>query len=253
MAKLIKTLIVDDEDNVREVMRKLLNEYCENVSVVAEANSVKSGINAIKKYNPDLVLLDIKMGDGTGFDLIDNIETINFKVIFVTAFEEYAVKAFKFSALDYILKPVDPDELIEAVKRTEEVMQHEMQLQLSAFSSNMENTDVPRKKLVLKTLDNIFLVKLEDITYCESDGAYTKFHSFDQKEIMVSRSLKEYQEMLSDQGFFRVHKSFLINLSHILRFEKTDGGFVVLTNEDRVPVSSRKKDQLMSLFEKLSN
>jgi len=252
MAKLIKTIIIDDEDNVREVIRKLLSENCKNVKIVGEADGVSTGIEAISKHKPDLVLLDIKMGDGTGFDLLDKVEPVDFKLIFVTAFEEYAVKAFKFSALDYILKPVDPDELKEAVKRTEEVMQHELQLQLSAFNSNMEIPDTPRKKLILKTLDNIFLVNLEDITFCESDGAYTKFHAVDRKEIMVSRSLKEYQDMLSDQGFFRVHKSFLINLSHINRFEKGDGGFVVMSNEDKVPVSSRKKDQLMNLFERLS-
>jgi two-component system LytT family response regulator len=253
MREMIKALIVDDEENIREVVRRMLEEYCKNVIIVGEADGVASGVEAVKKYQPDLILLDIKMGDGTGFDLLDRIDPVDFKVIFVTAYEEYAVKAFKFSALDYILKPIDPDEMVEAVQRTEEVLQHELQMQLSAFNDNLNIEDSPRKKIILKTLDNIYLLKLQDITYCESDGAYTKFHTEDDKEIMVSRSLKEYQEMLSDQGFFRVHKSYLINLSHINRFEKMDGGYVVMSNESKVPVSSRKKDQLLSLFEKLSH
>jgi two-component system LytT family response regulator len=249
---MIRTLIVDDEENIREVIRRMLEENCENVEVVAESDGVKSTINAIRQYNPDLVLLDIKLIDGTGFDVLDQIDPIEFKVIFITAYEEYAVKAFKFSALDYLLKPVEAEDLIEAVKRTDQLLQHEMQIQLTAFSENMNTLENQRKKLILKTLDNIYLVKVQELLYCHSDGAYTEFITEGMDKIVVSKSLKEYQEMLGDQGFFRAHKSFLINLAHILRFEKAEGGYLVMSNEDKVPVSSRKREELLDLFDKLT-
>lgn len=252
MSEMIRTIIIDDEDNVRDVLRRMLDDYCPGIKTVGEANGVRSGIEAIRKYQPGLVLLDIKMGDGTGFDLLNLIDRIDFKVIFVTAFEEYAIKAFKFSALDYILKPVDPDELMKAVEKTEKVLQHEFQMQISAFNDNIDYPERSRKKLVLKTIDNIYLLKLADINYCESDGAYTRFHTVDGREIMVSRGLKEFEDILAEQGFFRVHKSYLINLTYIVKFEKNDGGFVIMDNEARVPVSTRKRELLLDLFDKLS-
>jgi len=249
---MIRTLIVDDEENIREVIRTMLRQYCHKVEIVAEADGVGTALEAIGKYHPDLVLLDIKLVDGTGFDVLNKLDPIDFKVIFITAYEEYAVKAFKFSALDYLLKPLEVEDLVEAVSRTEQILQHELQIQLNAFSDNMNAMGNKLKKLILKTLDNIYLLKVQELLYCRSDGAYTEFFTAGGQKIVVSKSLKEYQEMLNDQGFFRVHKSYLINLAHIVRFEKADGGFVVMSNNEKVPVSSRKREDLLSMFDKLT-
>lgn len=248
---MLRTIIIDDEENVRKTLEKLVIRYCPNVKLIAEADGVKSGVEAIKKYHPDLVLLDIKMDDGTGFDLLKQVEPVDFKVIFITAYDQYAIKAIKFSALDYLLKPVDPDDLTQAIKKAEKLMIHELNQQLGTLEDNMLTRDKSKKKIILKTFDNIHLVKLIDIVYCESNDNYTNFHLMNDNKILVSNTLKEYDEMLSEYGFFRAHKSYLINLIHINRFEKADGGAIVLANEIKLPVASRKKELLLEMFNKI--
>jgi len=192
------------------------------------------------------------MDDGTGFDLLKQLEPVDFKVIFITAYDQYAIKAIKFSALDYLLKPVDPDELTTAIAKAEKLLINELNQQLGALEDNILDKDRSKKKIILKTFDHIHLVKLIDIVYCESNDNYTNFHMLNKKKILVSNTLKEYDEMLTDSGFFRVHKSFLINMSHIDRFDRSEGGYIVLSNETRVPVASRKKEQLLELFNRIS-
>jgi two-component system LytT family response regulator len=193
------------------------------------------------------------MDDGTGFDLLEAIDNIDFKIIFITAYEQYAIKAFKFSAVDYILKPVNPEELAEAVQRAGEVQQEEYNTRLEALAENIKEEGHQQKKIILKTLENIYLMDVKDITYCESDGCYTKMNTADGEMIIVSKTLKEYDELLKDQGFYRIHKSYLINLKYIKRFEKQDGGYVVLSGDEKIPVASRKKEELLELFEKLAD
>jgi len=250
---MLRTIIIDDEYSVRKALEKLVKRYCPNVKLVAEADGVESGVEAIRKYHPDLVLLDIKMDDGTGFDLLKHLEPVDFKVIFITAYDQYAIKAIKFSALDYLLKPIDPDDLTEAINKAEKLLVNELNQQLSTLEDNMQNKDKSKKKIILKTFDNIHLVKLSDIVYCESNDNYTNFNLLSNKKILVSNTLKEYDEMLGEYGFFRVHKSFLINLGHIERFEKSEGGYIVLSNESKVPVASRKREQLLDLFDRMSS
>ena len=210
-------------------------------------------METILKHHPDLVLLDIRMKDGTGFDLLEQFENIDFKVIFVTAYDEYAIKAIKFSALDYLLKPVDPEDLKEAVGKAEEVSQKEQKAKLDTLSNNLKTNDQDKKKIILKTLDNIYLVGVKDILHIEGEGRYSSIFLDSGEKVMVSVNLKYYQEMLEEYGFFRTHKTHLINLSHIHRFEKADGGYVVLNNNAKIPVASRKKDELIELFEKLTS
>ncbi|NQV01684.1 MAG: response regulator transcription factor [Bacteroidia bacterium] len=248
---MLRTIIIDDEAHMRQALEKLVSQYCPNLKVVARANGVKSGLEAIRNHRPDLVLLDIKMNDGTGFDLLERLDFIDFKVIFITAYDQYAIKAFKFSALDYLLKPVDADDLVEAVNKADQMVTDEMKDQLDTLTENMQTEDKAKKKIVLKTSDNIHLVKIRDILYCESDINYTRFYLVNGSRIIVSVTLKEYDEMLNGYGFFRVHKSFLINLAHIDRFEKAEGGTVILGNEHRIPVASRKKEQLLGFFERI--
>jgi len=252
ITQMLRTIIIDDEASVRKSLEKLVNRNCPNVKLIAEADGVKSGVEAINNYHPDLVLLDIKMDDGTGFDLLKQLEPVDFKVIFITAYDQYAIKAFKFSALDYLLKPVDPDDLAEAVKKAEKLVMHELNQQLNTLEENMLTQEKSKKKIILKTFENIHLVKLPDIIYCESQDNYTNFHLMNDKKILVSNTLKEYDEMLSEYGFFRAHKSYLINLIHIDRFEKAEGGSIVLVNEIKLPVASRKKDQLLEMLYRIT-
>jgi two-component system LytT family response regulator len=248
---MLRTIIIDDEAHMRQTLEKMVRRFCPDLNIVATADGVKAGIDAIQKHNPDLVLLDIKLEDGTGFNILEKLEPVDFKVIFVTAYDQYAIKAFKFSAIDYILKPVDPDELVEAVRKTENILQNDFNTQLDILKDNFNGTN-PEKKIILKTAENIHLVKVTNINYCESDGSYSLIYLLNGKKIMVSHTLKDYEELLKDSGFFRVHKSYLINMQHINRFEKSDGGYVVLENECKVPVATRKRDELLDLFDRIS-
>jgi len=250
---MLRTIIIDDEQSVRKTLEKLLGRYCPNVRLVAEADGVDSGVKAIKKHHPDLVLLDIKMSDGTGFDLLKQLEPVDFKVIFITAYDQFAIKAFKFSALDYLLKPVDPEELADAVSKAEKMVIQELNQQLCTLEDNIQTKEKARKKIILKTLENIHLLKVTDIMYCESSDNYTTFYLLNGKKILVSNTLKEYDEMLSEYGFFRAHKSYLINLIYIDRFEKAEGGSIVLVNDVKLPVASRKKELLLEMLFRISD
>jgi two-component system LytT family response regulator len=249
---MLRTIIIDDEAHMRQTLEKLIKQFCPQINLVATAGGVKTGVEAIRKYNPDLILLDIKMNDGTGFDLLKQLQPVDFKVIFITAYDQYAVKAFKFSAIDYLLKPVDSDELAEAVCKAENLMQKDFKTQLDTLEENMRSEDKANKKIILKTFENIYLVKVKDINYCESEGSYTAIHLLNGNKILVSTTLKDYDDLLGDSGFYRVHKSFLINIRHINRFEKGDGGNIVLENECKVPVASRKREELMEMFGRLA-
>jgi two-component system LytT family response regulator len=250
--KMLRTIIIDDEPPVRESLREMLNEHCPSVKVIAEADSVESGVEAVRHHHPDLILLDIKMTDGTGFDLLDQIQPLECRVIFVTAYNEYAVKAFKFSALDYLLKPVDSDELKAAVEKAEQQVANELKTQLDTLVKNMDTEDQAKKKIILKTTDNIYIQRVNDISCCESDGSYTVIYLQSGEKIVMSLTLKFYQDLLGEYGFFRVHKSYLINLEHIRRFEKAEGGYIILSNDLKIPVSSRKREELLEIFDHIS-
>lgn len=249
---MLRTIIIDDEDHQRLAIRKMVGRYCPNVKLVAQADGVQSGLDAIKKHKPDLVLLDIKMADGTGFDLLDRLHPIDFKVIFITAYDQYAIKAFRFSAIDYLLKPLDPDELVQAVEKVEHIIQKDFNTQLDNLKEHLTADNKANKKLIIKTYDNIHLVPISEILYCESDGNYVSVHLISKQKIMVSASLKDYEDMLAGDGFFRVHKTYLINLKYIRRFEKAEGGSVVLDGDIKIPVASRKRDHLLEMFELIS-
>ncbi len=251
--KMLRVLIIDDESPVRATLRGLLDKTCPQVKIVGEATSVASGIRAIREKSPDLVLLDIKMDDGTGFDLLKRFENINFKIIFVTAYEEYAIKAFEFSAIDYILKPVNPEKLVEAVKRADCLRQKEFNTQLGALRENLENLGKQNKKIILKNQESIFLLNIDEVIHCESDGSYTIFETANQQRILVSKVLKDYDHLLSDSGFLRVHRSHLINLKHIKRFDRQDGGYIIMSNGAQISVSTSGRERLLELFEELGN
>lgn len=251
-SRVLKAIIVDDEEHVRLTLQKFLARYCPQVKVIGQAEGVAEAHEMISRHHPDLVLLDIKMGDGTGFDLLKKFETPDFKVIFITAHDQFAVQAFKVSAIDFILKPVDPEQLADAVTKAQQAVQHDLRIKLDALETNLHTDKNHQKKIVVKTLDNIYLLEAGHITHLESDGSYTKIFTTDQGEIMTSRPMKEYEEMLVGYGFLRIHRSFLINLAHVKRLEKGDGGFVVLTEGHKIPVASRKRDVIINLLDELA-
>jgi len=242
---MIKTLIIDDEINGRNILKRFIEKYAEGVEVIGEAESVKTGVDAIKKLNPDLVLLDIQIQDGTGFDLLEQFDEKNFEVIFVTSFDHYAIKAFKFSAVDYILKPVDPDNLVEAIERVKNLdSKDELGSKIDVLISNINSLE----KIALPSSDGIRFVKIQDVVRCESDNNYTMFYLINKEKVLVSKTLKEYEVMLSGVNFYRIHKSHLVNLKYITKYVPGEGGYVILEDGSHADVSRRKKEGLMKLL-----
>lgn len=230
----------------------MLNLYVPDVQVCGEANSVDSGYELIIKETPDLIFLDVEMGDGTGFDLLSKFPDILFKIIFITGHNEYAVRAFKFSAIDYLLKPLDPDDLIGAVKRTRESLDVEQYgVQLEAFRQNSQNHEQAPEKIILRDAESIHLVSVSDIVRCQSEDNYTRFVIRDQPAILVSKTLKEYDKLFEGNRFFRAHQSHLINLNHFARYDKKEGGMVVMKDGSTLPVAIRKKEALFEALERL--
>jgi two-component system LytT family response regulator len=253
---MVRIVIVDDEIRARETIQAMLEIYCKDTAqVVGQAKNVRTGIDIIKELKPDLVLLDIKMPDGSGFDLLARYGKIDFKVVFITAFEEYAIQAFKFSAIDYILKPIEPDDLREAIDRVNDLLQtvqpNNMDVQFETFLSNMQNNNSDDKKLVLKTTENIFVIPIRDVVALSSDRNYTRFDFLDRQPIIVSKTLRDFDYLLTDYGFMRVHRSHMINLKYIERFEKIDGGYAVMRGGLKIGVSHRKKEDLLAFFSQL--
>lgn len=249
---MIRTIVIDDEVKARETILSMLSAYCPEVEVIATAGSVKEGVETLKKTKPDLLLLDIKMADGTGFDLLKKLDDLDFRLVFITAFEEFAIRAIKFSAIDYILKPFDPDELVDAVQKANSLIQKEnMSLRLDALYENMDMISTGQKKIVLKNTDSVHIVKLSEIIRCESEKNYTHFFTTESEKITVAKTLKEFNELLADFKFFRVHQSHLINLDHVKRYDKHNGGALIMDDDSEVPVSFRKKDELMRIFKSL--
>ncbi len=249
---MIRTIVIDDEKRVAQAIANIIDTYCSGFSVIGIANNVKEGVELINKHKPDMVTLDINLPDGSGFDILRKVEDIDFKLIFITAYEEHALKAIKFSAIDYILKPIDEIELSEAFRKVKEIHKKETnKLIFDTLLTSIADKPNEHKKIVLKTSDDIHLVKVSDIFRLESEGSYTSFYLNDGKKLLVSKNLKEYEDLLGDYGFFRVHHSHLININFIERFHKANGGVIYMTDQSEIPVSVRKKEGLLRLFGKL--
>lgn len=247
----MKIALIDDDYKVRSLYNNLLGKYFPQYTSLYEAESAATAITLIQKVKPDIVVLDIDLGDGTGFDVLQAVKPQRFSLIFSTAFNDYAIKAIKFSALDYILKPVDESEFCLAIEKAlDQQNQNGLEYQLKHFFSQFEKTG-QLKKLVLKTATEINMIDVEDIVYCRSDNAYTTFHLASGEMIMVSKGMKEYEELLSSNHFFRSHTSYLVNLNQIKKLDKTDGGFLILKNGAEIPVSTRKKTKLLQILEGL--
>ncbi len=247
---MIKAIIVDDELGARESLSKMIEKNCKSIGILAKADSMTSAYEAITKHQPDLVFLDIEMPNGNAFDLLEKFDKINFDIIFTTAYDHYAIKGIKYSAIDYILKPIDPEELIQAVHRFEEKAGQKNMLdqKFKMLLSNIKPEN-KLKKVGLPDGDGLIFINLADIIRCDSDGNYTFFILTSGKKIIASRTLGEYEQMFADDNFFRVHRSHLINLQHVKKYIKGEGGYVVMSDNSQVEVSRRNK---LEFLERLS-
>lgn len=245
-----KVLIIDDENRTRELIARMIDSFEYDVETIPEGENVQSGIAAIEKHQPDIVFLDIQMPDGTGFDVIRSIEDKNFEVIFITAHEEFAIKAIKFSALDYLLKPVDAGELKSALEKALATLDEKRETkQFDALQSNIKPNE--KRRLVLKTQESVHVVELDQIIRCEADRNYTSFYLVDNKKILVSKTLKEYETLLSGYNFLRVQQSHLVNIAFVDRYDKKNGGAVVMKDGSEVPLSPAKRDIFFKRLENL--
>ena len=249
---MFSALIIDDEEKVREALMHMLSVYCPNIKVVGQAYSVASGFQQINELKPDVVFLDVKMPDGTGFDLLKKFSSIDFYFIIISAYEEYAIQSFKVSALDYILKPVDSTDLIDAVgKLTKAINSEENNLKFNTLISNIDNNKNELKKIVLKTLESISIIEIDNIIRCESHNNYTLFYLQDGTTTTVSKTLKEYDDMLSPLSFIRCHQTHLVNSKHIVKLIKYPNTLLLMDDGVTVPVSVRKKDAIENFLKKV--
>ncbi len=246
MSKKIRTVLVDDEKNSLIIMQRLLEKHTPNVEVVATAQSVAEGIEVIDSEKPDLVFLDISMPDGDGFEVLEKVEHTNFQVIFSTAYDQYAIRAFDVAALHYILKPVKGEDLTEAITRFEAAKDDDLSEKIKILSSAMKEAP---SRLVLPTSNGMHIIDIEEIIRCESSNNYTTFYLVDKQRIVVSKSIQLYEQMLSSSHFCRIHNKHLVNLKFINKYVKGRGGHVLLNNGEKVDVSDGRKKKFL---EKLS-
>jgi two-component system LytT family response regulator len=246
---MFSAIIVDDIDNSRVTLAHDLKEYCPQIQIIGEADSVDSGIREITEKKPEVVFLDIQLGDGTGFDILEKIGDFNFQVIFTTALDAYGIKAIKFSALDYLLKPIDPDELVEAVRKLEKNRKKEdVKNSLNLLLENIKDIQPETKRIALNSADKVHMVHIKDIIRCESQGSYTIFYLMNKEQIVVTKNLKEYEQLLDEHSFIRVHHSHLINFAYLKEFIKKEGGYAIMTDNSHVPVSFRKRNKLLEMI-----
>ena len=243
---MIKAIIIEDEKKSQEALKQLLQKYCPEISVYDSAENVKEGIELARKLKPELIFLDVMMPDGSGFDVLEKIRDQQFDLIFTTASEKFAVKAIKYSALDYLLKPIDSEELKSAVKK---VLDRKNNLpseqNLASLLENIKKSDEQYSKITLPTGHAYEIVSIKDIIRCEANDNYTNVYMAGGKKFLVSGTLKHYEDLLPSADFVRVHHSHLVNMSHVVRFLKEDGGYAVMSDGNKVEVSRRKKDDFM--------
>ncbi|MDW3193158.1 MAG: LytTR family DNA-binding domain-containing protein [Cytophagales bacterium] len=243
----MNVFLLDNEKSARETIKAYLDKSSLQDYTLAEASSIQEAITVLKKFQPDLAILDINLDEGTCFDLLGQLDHIDFKIIFVSAYDQYAIKAFRFNALDYVLKPINPPEFFEAINKSvnSPFAQHE---QLQGFSE----TIVEKKfdKIVLRDSQAIHFIKIDELIHCRSESNYTAFIT-EHEELVISKTIGEYENLLREKGFFRSHRSHLINLHQIKRFDKRDGGSIQMSNDELVPLARNKKDVFMKLIDQM--
>ncbi len=245
---MLKAIIIDDEPDCVKLLALQLKMYCPQVQVVAECTESELGYTKIKELQPDLVFLDIEMPVMNGFQLLEKLGDIQFSLVFVTAYDQFAVKAFRFSALDYLLKPIDGKDLKAAVEKAEKRSWPQTQ-QLSLLKQQLQNGDkVLPDKIALPYQNGVTFAEIKNVVYCESDNNYTRIHTVDGSKYMVAKTLGDIQEVLEERNFLRVHRQYLINLNHIKKYVRGGGNYVILSNNQSIPVARNQKEKLIEKF-----
>lgn len=246
---MISTVVIDDEPKNVKILKSMLTEFCPQVQLMGEATNGQAGKKLILEKRPQLVFLDIEMPYGNGFDLLNELMPIDFEVIFITAFDKYLLQALKYSALDFLLKPVNIEELKNAVRNAEtHIQKNSINQQLQLLLDNIRKQEIGMKKIAVPTLDGFDFIHFSDIVRCESFGPYTKIYLSDSREIIASKPLKDYEGVLPDEFFIRIHNSNIINLNHIKKYSKGRGGFVELDDGSILEVAARRKEELLKRF-----
>jgi two-component system LytT family response regulator len=248
---ILKAYIVDDEFQSRNFLAGLLSQNFPEIELTGQAATVKEGIFGIKKYNPDIVFLDIQMNGETGFDLLNSLTVINFALVVTSAFDRFALKAFRFNAIDYLLKPILADELLEAVNKIKQKSLQTQRIskgQVEQLYQDMKNPQNAHDKIAIPTADGFIILQVSEIVYCRADSNYTEFHLIDKKSILSSYTLKQYDEILTGQSFFRAHRSYLINLAHVKLYRRGEGGEIVMSNGHKIELSRTHKDEFFHLL-----
>ena len=245
---MLKAIIIEDEESGRDLLRFDLQNNCPDVEIAAEADSVESGVTAIRKHRPDLVFLDIRLEPGTGFEILEQVEDQDFDVIFTTAYQEYAIRAIRCSAMDYLMKPIDEDELVAAVKRVEEKKgKEDNRKKFQLLKQNLAGPNAFRQ-IALPTLEGLLFVELENIIRCEGESSYTSIYMENGKRELSSKNIGEIEHLLDGSGFFKIHKSHIVNLNKVRKYMKGNAGYVVMSSGDSVPVSRTKKESFLAIL-----
>jgi len=248
---MIRTIIIEDEQKSREMLAAIVEKNCPDLSVVGLAKNVKEGVEMIQNLKPELVFLDISMPDGSGFDLLEQVTGHKFDLIFATASDAHAIKAIKYSACDYLLKPIDMEELQVAVARVVKKKNAIPNMEnLQFLIQHLKRSDEHFQKITLPTGNAYEIVNVKDIVRCEADGSYTTFYLSDKRKLMISAGLKHYEELLPEKDFIRVHHHHLINMNHVIRFLKEDGGYAIMSDGSKIEISRRKKETFMERLNK---
>jgi two-component system LytT family response regulator len=248
----IRTVIIDDEPHGRLALKNALEKFCPQVKIEGICSDPEEAIEAIRKVHPDLVFLDVQMPVMSGFDLLQALMPVSFEVIFITAYDHYAIKAIKFSALDYLLKPLDVDELIHAVEKVKSRRQDAgNSYRYQSVLNNIYQEYGKIEKLAVPSSEGIDFYNTKDIIYCKADGHYTTLYMKNKRRELITRNLKDIENMLVNSGFCRVHNSYLINLRHVKKYIRGEGGYVILLEDHHVDISRRKKDEFLKMLEKI--
>jgi two-component system LytT family response regulator len=246
---MIHAIIVDDELKGRTLLNEIIVNRFPEINIVALAKNADEGIQCISKYNPDVVFLDINMPGKSGFDMLQEIQPVHFETIFITAYDKYAIRAFRYHAFDYLLKPIDTDELSICIERLKEKqLQLDIGERIGSLMTQLLHPQQIPDRITINSLDGITVIPIADIVYLEAAGTYTLFYLKNKEKIVSSLNLKEYEDLLTDHHFFRIHNSFLINLAEVRKYIKSDGGSVLMTNENEVAISKRRKDEFLRLL-----
>jgi two-component system LytT family response regulator len=246
----ISAYIIDDESQSRSLLRKLLGDYFPDIRIVGEASTISEGLTGIQEHHPEIVFLDIQISDETGFELLNRLPKIDFALIFITAYSQYALKAFRFNAIDYLLKPIVAEELIEAVNKVKQRItpRTDSKDRVNQLYKDLQEPQKVHDKIAVPTLDGFVIIPLKDIIYCHASNNYTKFYLTDKKCILSSYTLKHYSEILSSKSFFRVHRSYIINVAHVKMYRKGEGGQIVMSNGDEIELSRTHKMEFLHLL-----